>query len=66
MCVCVVVYCSGGGVRYLIEVCGYIYAVIWLYSRRGKVYALGNTTLRSLLYNRINDVLLSLRQNVGY
>jgi hypothetical protein len=24
MCVCAVVYYSGGGVRYLIEVCGYI------------------------------------------
>jgi hypothetical protein len=30
------------------------------------MYALGNTTLRSLLYNRIKDVLLSLSQNVGY
>jgi hypothetical protein len=26
-----------------------VYAVMWLYSRRGKMYALGNTTLRSLL-----------------
>jgi hypothetical protein len=32
-----------------------VYAVIWLYSRRGKMYALGNTTLRSLLYNRVKD-----------
>jgi hypothetical protein len=24
VCVCAVVYCSGGGVRYLSEVCGYM------------------------------------------
>jgi hypothetical protein len=24
VCACAVVYCSGGGVRYLIEVCGYM------------------------------------------
>jgi hypothetical protein len=30
------------------------------------MYALGNTTLRSLLYNQIKDVLLGLSQNVGY
>jgi hypothetical protein len=30
-----------------------VYAVIWLYSRRGKVHVLCNTTLRSLLYNRM-------------
>jgi hypothetical protein len=29
------------------------------------MYALGNATLRSLLYNRIKAVLLSLNQNVG-
>jgi hypothetical protein len=32
-----------------------VYAVIWLYSRRRKMYALGNTTLRSLLHNRVKD-----------
>jgi hypothetical protein len=32
-----------------------VYAVIWLYSQRGKMYALCNTTLRSLLYNRVKD-----------
>jgi hypothetical protein len=31
-----------------------------------KMYILGNTTLRSLLYNQINDELLSLSRNVGY
>jgi hypothetical protein len=29
------------------------------------MYALDNATLRSLLYNRIKVVLLSLHQNVG-
>jgi hypothetical protein len=29
------------------------------------MYALGNATLRSLLYNRIKVVLLSLNQNEG-
>jgi hypothetical protein len=43
-----------------------VYAVIWLYSRRRKMYALGNMTLRSLLYNRLKDVFLSMSQNVGY
>jgi hypothetical protein len=32
-----------------------VYAVMWLYSRRRKMYALGNTMLRSLLYNRMKD-----------
>ena len=32
-----------------------VYAVIWLYSRRGKMYVLCNTTFRSLLYNRAKD-----------
>ena len=30
-----------------------VYVVIWLYSQRGKMYALGNTTLRSLLYSHV-------------
>jgi hypothetical protein len=42
-----------------------VYAVIWLHSQREKMYTLGNTTLKLLLYNRIKDVLLSLNQNVG-
>jgi hypothetical protein len=29
--------------------------VIWLYSRRGKMYVLCNMTLRSLLYNHVKD-----------
>jgi hypothetical protein len=29
--------------------------MIWLYSQRGKVYVLCNTTLRSLVYNRVKD-----------
>jgi hypothetical protein len=32
-----------------------VYAVIWLYSRRGKMHVLCNTTLRSLLYNRVKN-----------
>ena len=32
-----------------------VYAVIWLYSRRGKMYVLCNTTFRLLLYNRVKD-----------
>jgi hypothetical protein len=42
-----------------------VYVVMWLYSRRGKMYALGNTMLRSLLYNQIKAVFFSLSQNVG-
>jgi hypothetical protein len=42
-----------------------VYAVIWLYSRRRKMYTLGNTTLRSMLYNQIKDVLLSMSQMWG-
>jgi hypothetical protein len=30
------------------------------------MYGLGNMTFRSLLYNRIKDVFLSMNQNVGY
>jgi hypothetical protein len=32
-----------------------VYAVIWLYSRREKMYVLCNTALRSLLYNGVED-----------
>jgi hypothetical protein len=32
-----------------------VYAVIWLYSRQGKMYVLCNTTFRFLLYNRVKD-----------
>jgi hypothetical protein len=30
------------------------------------MYGLDNMTLRSLLYNRIKDVFLSMNQNMGY
>jgi hypothetical protein len=32
-----------------------VYVVLWLYSRRGKMYALCSTMLRSLSYNRVKD-----------
>jgi hypothetical protein len=32
-----------------------VYAVRWLYSRRGKMYVLCNTMFRLLLYNRVKD-----------
>jgi hypothetical protein len=32
-----------------------VYAVIWLYSRQGKMYVLCDPTFRLLLYNRVKD-----------
>jgi hypothetical protein len=32
-----------------------VYAVIWLYSRRRKMYVLCNMTFRLLWYNRVKD-----------
>jgi hypothetical protein len=53
MCVCAVVYYSDGGVRYLIEVCGYM---PWYgYTRNEEKCMYCDTTLRSLFYKRVKD-----------